>query len=73
MKPVLALTRDYSSSGPPEQLAFDLESTLPPHADLRELWTPDDIFAAAVKDGADALLGFREDYRVEWKSARYSP
>jgi hypothetical protein len=42
---------------------------MPPRADLRELWTPDDIFAAAVKDGADVLLTFREDYRVEWKSA----
>lgn len=60
-------------SGPPEQLAFDLDSIMPPRADLRELWTPDDIFGAAIKEGADSLLGFREDHRVEWKSARYSP
>lgn len=69
----MSLTRDYSSSRPPEQLAFDLDSVMPPRADLPELWTPDDIFAAAVKEGANALLTFREDYRVEWKSARYSP
>jgi ATP-dependent DNA helicase RecG len=60
-------------AGPPEQLAFDLDSIMPPRTDLRELWTPDDIFGAAIKEGVDNLLGFREDYRVEWKSARYSP
>jgi ATP-dependent DNA helicase RecG len=70
----LAITRGYSSTvlGVAEQLTLDLDSVMPPRADLRELWTPDDIFAAAVKDGASTLLAFREDYRVEWKSARYS-
>jgi ATP-dependent DNA helicase RecG len=71
----LALTRGYSSgeSRPPEQLAFDLESIMPPRSDLPELWTADDIFAAALKEGTLRLLSFREDNRVGWKSARYSP
>jgi ATP-dependent DNA helicase RecG len=71
----LALTRVSSSgySRPPEQLAFELDSITPPRPELRELWTPDDIFAVAIKEGADSLLRFREDNRVEWKSARYSP
>jgi hypothetical protein len=50
-----------------------LDSITPPRPDLRELWTPDDILTVAVKEGADSLLRFSEDNRVEWKSARYSP
>jgi ATP-dependent DNA helicase RecG len=72
---LLALTRAYSSgkSGPPEQLAFDLDSIMPPRSDLPELWMADDIYVTALKEGAERLLRFREDNRVEWKSARYSP
>ena len=57
----------------PEQLNFDFESVLPPKPELRDLWTPDDIFTAAIKDGAKLLAEFAEDNRVEWKSARYQP
>src|SRR3954464_13133910 len=46
---------------------------MPPRTDLPELWTADDIYTVALKEGADRLLHFREDNRVEWKSARYSP
>jgi ATP-dependent DNA helicase RecG len=46
---------------------------MPPRSDLPELWTADDIYVAALKEGTERLLGFREDNRVEWKSARYSP
>lgn len=56
-----------------EQLALDFESVTPPHRELRELWTPDDIFAAAQKEGLSLLSLFTEDSRVEWKSARYDP
>lgn len=56
-----------------EQLAFDLESVTPPRRELRELWTPDDIFAAAQQEGMRILSLFVEDSRVEWKSARYEP
>jgi ATP-dependent DNA helicase RecG len=68
----LTVTRVDSSAGS-TQLSFDLDSITPPRPDLRELWTPDDILAVAIKEGADSLLRFREDNRVEWKSARYSP
>jgi ATP-dependent DNA helicase RecG len=56
----------------PEQLKFDFDSLLPPKAELRDLWTPDDILKAALKDGASVFASFPEDDRVEWKSARYS-
>ena len=36
----------------PEQLAFDFESVPPPKSELRDLWTPDDILADFVKNGA---------------------
>jgi ATP-dependent DNA helicase RecG len=49
-----------------------LDSITPPRPELRELWTPEDILAVAIKEGADSLLRFREDNRVEWKSGRYS-
>jgi ATP-dependent DNA helicase RecG len=55
----------------PEQLLFDFESVLPPKPELRDLWTPDDIFGAAIKDGASVLAEFPEDNRIEWKSAKY--
>jgi ATP-dependent DNA helicase RecG len=55
----------------PEQLKFDFDSLLPPKAELRDLWTPDDILKAARKDGAWVFTSFTEDDRVEWKSARY--
>ena len=55
------------------QLSLDLDSVTPPRSDLPELWTPDDILVVALKEGADSLRRFREDNRVEWKSARYSP
>lgn len=54
-----------------EQLSFDLESITPPKAELRELWTPEDIFKAAIQDGAATLARFEEDNRIEWKSAKY--
>ncbi|QCO17179.1 hypothetical protein D3869_18115 (plasmid) [Azospirillum brasilense] len=41
--------------------------------DLLELWTPDDIFAAAIRQGGEALVRFAEDSRIEWKSAKYEP
>lgn len=71
----MTVTRAYSSrdSGQPEQLALDLDSVTPPRSDLPELWTADDIYTVAFKDGAERLLRFAEDNRVEWKSARYSP
>lgn len=68
----MTLTRVHSSSET-KQLALDLDSITPPRADLPELWTADDIFAVAVKEGGASLLRFKEDNRVEWKSARYSP
>lgn len=68
----MTLTR-VDSSTETKQLAFDLDSITPPRADLPELWTADDIFAVAIKEGAASLLRFKEDNRVEWKSARYSP
>jgi ATP-dependent DNA helicase RecG len=46
---------------------------MPPRPDLPELWTADDIYRVAQTEGAKRLLQFREDNRVEWKSARYSP
>ena len=55
----------------PEQLTFDFDSVLPPKPELRDLWTPDDIFASASKNGAAVLTEFPEDNRIEWKSARY--
>jgi ATP-dependent DNA helicase RecG len=55
----------------PEQLAFDFESVPPPKSELRDLWTPDDILADSVKNGASILTQFGEDNRVEWKSAKY--
>jgi len=67
----LTVTRVDSSAGS-RQLAFDLDSITPPRPELRELWTPEDILAVAIKEGADSLLRFREDNRVEWKSGRYS-
>jgi ATP-dependent DNA helicase RecG len=71
----LALSRGYSSrkTRKPEQLAFDLASVPPPRRDLAELWTPDDIFAAAQREGVAALTRFPEDNRIEWKSVRYEP
>lgn len=67
----MTVTRVDSSAGS-RQLAFDLDSITPPRPELRELWTPEDILAVAIKEGADSLLRFREDNRVEWKSGRYS-
>lgn len=67
----MARTRAYSRQ--PEQLSFDLDSVMPPRPELPELWTADDIYGVAAKEGAEHLLRFREDNRVEWKSARYSP
>lgn len=55
----------------PQQLSLDLESVTPPRKELRELWTPDDIFKALLKDGPAILAHFSEDNRIEWKSARY--
>ncbi len=56
-----------------EQLALDFEAVPPPRPELVELWTPDDILAAAKKDGTEFPSRFREDSRVEWKSAKYDP
>ena len=56
-----------------EQLALDFEAVPPPRPELVELWTPDDILAAAKTDGTEFPSRFREDSRVEWKSAKYDP
>lgn len=70
----MARTRVPSSSQSGSQLAFDLDSvTPPPRPELRELWTPDDIFAAVLRDGPQVLERFREDNRIEYKSSRYDP
>src|SRR3954451_8441903 len=53
------------------QLTFDLESITPPRRELRELWTPDDIYKALLRDGSAILDNFEEDSRIEWNSARY--
>jgi ATP-dependent DNA helicase RecG len=55
----------------PTQIPFEFEPPAPPKAELRDLWSPDDIFAEAVRNGASVLLRFPEDNRVEWKSAKY--
>jgi ATP-dependent DNA helicase RecG len=57
----------------PEQMVIDFDSVSPPRPELLDLWTPDDIFAAAIRDGVTALLRFGEDSRVEWKSVKYEP
>jgi ATP-dependent DNA helicase RecG len=56
-----------------DQLSLDFEALPPPRPELVELWTPDDILAAAKRDGTEFPARFREDSRVEWKSARYDP
>jgi len=64
---------EYLSAGGlmAEQLTLNLESVAPPRPELRELWTPDDILATIVRNGALAAIDFPEDNRVEWKAARY--
>lgn len=57
----------------PEQLALKLEAVPPPRPELKELWTPDDIFTNAIQDGDGFQSKFKEDGRVEWKSARIDP
>src|SRR5690349_16759985 len=53
-----------------EQLVFDWDRVSPPKPELRELWTPDDIFAGVLRDGSGTLRQFAEDNRIEWKSAK---
>ncbi len=55
-----------------DQLVFDFEGLLPPKQELRDLWTPDDIFNAVTAEGGALLVEFKEDNRVEWKSVKYS-
>ncbi len=54
-----------------EQLLLDFGTISPPKRELRELWTPDDIYTALIKDGTSILTEFSEDSRIEWKSAKY--
>ena len=56
-----------------EQLAFKLDGVPPPRPDLTELWTPDDIYSAICVDSSVLPIQFREDNRIEWKSARIEP
>lgn len=55
---------DLSSSSEDNQLAFDFNPPLP---SLQQLWTPDDIY---LRCDADTVALFREDNRVERKSAK---
>ena len=57
----------------PKQLEFDWEAVSPPKPELLELWTPDDIFEAVLREGISILKRFSEDWRIEYKSARYHP
>jgi ATP-dependent DNA helicase RecG len=54
----------------PEQLSLDLPSPHPPLPELRQLWTPDDIYGSLDES---LLRQFAEDRRVERKSARVEP
>lgn len=58
-----------------EQLALPLDArdVPPPAPELKELWTPDDILAAALKDANILPASFKEDSRVEWKASSYGP
>ena len=53
-----------------EQLSLDLPLPHPPLPELRQLWTPDDIFGAL---DAELLQQFSEDRRLERKSAKIDP
>lgn len=54
----------------PEQLTLDLPPPHPPLPELRQLWTPDDIYGALDEK---LLREFAEDRRIERKSARTEP
>lgn len=56
--------RGLLANSPSEQMAFDFNAPLPT---LQQLWTPDDIF---LNCDEAVLAKFKEDHRVERKSAR---
>lgn len=53
-----------------DQYTLDLQPPSPPSPKLKELWTPDDIYAAL---NAELVSAFAEDRRLERKSARTDP